>query len=120
MWCWTDRHRPVQLSRTSMSFPVQLHIFGRAVPIHGVMELIAYAVGFQVYLFLRRRSPRYPVELEKNLWTLVACVFGAFVGSKLLAWAESPLEYWNARHDLRVLGGKTIVAGLLGGWAGVE
>jgi prolipoprotein diacylglyceryltransferase len=103
-----------------MTFPVELHIFGRSLPIHGVMELVAYSAGFQLYLFLRRRQRRYPVELEKNLWILVGCVFGAFVGSKLLAWAESPVEYWNSRHTLAVLGGKTIVGGLLGGWAGVE
>jgi len=30
------------------------------------------------------------------------------------------VEYWSVRHDLRVLGGKTIVGGLLGGWIGVE
>ena len=103
-----------------MTFPVELHIFGRAFPIHGVMELIAYSAGFQLYLLLRRRRKHYPVPLEQNLWILVGCVFGAFIGSKLLAWAESPIEYWNNRHTLAALGGKTIVGGLLGGWAGVE
>jgi prolipoprotein diacylglyceryltransferase len=103
-----------------MTFPVQLHIFGRAVPIHGVMELIAYSAGFQLYLLLRRRSRRASVPFETNMWIVVGCVFGALVGAKLLAWLESPAEYWASRYSLAALGGKTIVGGLLGGWIGVE
>jgi prolipoprotein diacylglyceryltransferase len=55
------------------------------------------------------------------MWVIVGCIFGAFVGSKLLAWAESWPHYWAHRATPRVwLGGKTIVGGLLGGWVGVE
>jgi prolipoprotein diacylglyceryltransferase len=39
----------------------------------------------------------------------------------LLAWIESPLDYWSARDQLAAwLGGKTIAGGLIGGWIGVE
>ena len=104
-----------------MTFPVDPYIFGRQVPIHGAMELLAYTAGFQLYLLLRKRTQRPAVPLEKNMWVLVGCVFGAFIGSKLLAWAESPMEYWAQRADPRAwMGGKTIVGGLLGGWIGVE
>jgi phosphatidylglycerol:prolipoprotein diacylglycerol transferase len=39
-----------------------------------------------------------------------------------LAWVEMPEHYWTlARTDpLELFGGKTIVGGLLGGWAGIE
>ena len=48
-------------------------------------------------------------------------IFGALIGSKLLAWVESPQEYFGRFPDWhRLLGGKTIVGGLLGGWVGVE
>jgi len=62
------------------------------------------------------------LPLEKNLWLLVVCIFGAWAGSKLLAWAEMPQHYLAiARADpAALLGGKTIVGGLLGGWAGIE
>jgi phosphatidylglycerol:prolipoprotein diacylglycerol transferase len=103
-----------------MTFPVEFHILGRQIPAHAVFELLAYTVGFQVYLYLRRRTAGAVVPFEKNMWVVVGCVFGAFVGSKVLAWAESPGEYWNARNTIAALGGKTIVGGLLGGWAGVE
>jgi prolipoprotein diacylglyceryltransferase len=61
------------------------------------------------------------VPIEQNLWLIVACVFGALIGSKLLAWLESWPDYWAHRADVpAILGGKTIVGGLLGGWIGVE
>jgi phosphatidylglycerol---prolipoprotein diacylglyceryl transferase len=104
-----------------MTFPVDLNLFGFHPHPHAVLEVAAYACGFQLYLFTRKRWSRATVPLEKNLWVIVGCVFGALIGSKLLAWLESPMDYWNNRADPAVLlGGKTIVGGLLGGWAGVE
>jgi prolipoprotein diacylglyceryltransferase len=109
-----------------MTFPHYFHLFGRTLHPHAVMELIAYAGGFQLYLWLRRRAARLhpdrpPVPFEQNMWLLVGAVFGALIGSKLLAWVESPLDYFPHWREPRVwLGGKTIVGGLLGGWAGVE
>jgi prolipoprotein diacylglyceryltransferase len=107
-----------------MTFPVYLHIFGLRLHPHPVMELIAYSGGFQLYLLLRRRASRAVVPFETNLWLLVGAVFGALIGSKLLAWTESWPDYWHlwqTTHNLATLvGGKTIVGGLLGGWVGVE
>jgi prolipoprotein diacylglyceryltransferase len=104
-----------------MTFPVDFHVFGRTIPSHAVFELAAYIVGFQTYLLLRRRSRSTVVPIEQNLWLIVACVFGAFFGSKLLAWLESAPHYWAHRHEVEAwLGGKTIVGGILGGWIGVE
>ena len=105
-----------------MTFPVEFHLFGRVIPAHMLCEAVAYTVGFQLYLFLRRRSPRdsAKVPLEQMMWVLVGCVFGALAGSKVLAWLESPHDYFDAANPLVLLGGKTIVGGLLGGWAGVE
>jgi len=39
----------------------------------------------------------------------------------VLAWLESPIEFWNHRYETAVwIGGKTIVGGLLGAWLAVE
>src|SRR5437763_6125892 len=106
-----------------MTFPVYFHVFGQRLHPHPVMEVIAYTGGFQLYLLLRRRSPRAVVPFEQNLWLIVGAIFGALIGSKLLAWSESWPEYAHAfsQQGFAVLaGGKTIVGGLLGGWAGVE
>ena len=104
-----------------MTFPVYLHLFGHRLHPHVVMEVIAYSAGFQLYRVLRRRFPGATVPFEQNLWILVGAIFGALIGSKLLAWTESLPDYWPHRFDPAAwMGGKTIVGGLLGGWAGVE
>lgn len=104
-----------------MHFPVVFHPFGFELPAHLLFELLAYTLGFQLYLFLRRREGSRAVPFEQTAWILVGAVFGALVGSKLLAWLEHPQHYWALRFDPQALvAGKTIVGGLLGGWVGVE
>lgn len=105
-----------------MTFPVYLDFFGLRLHPHIVFEGVGYFIGARLY-FRSRRNPREPaLPFEQTLWLLVGCIFGAWAGSKLLAWAESPLHYAALlRTDpSALLGGKTIVGGLLGGWAGVE
>ena len=113
------RYNPFSI--TGMTFPVPIHVLGHQLHPHMVMEVIAYSAGFQLYRILRPRFPRASVPFEQNLWIFVGAVFGALIGSKLLAWVESLPEYWPHRFDPAAwMGGKTIVGGLLGGWAGVE
>lgn len=105
-----------------MTFPHYFHLFGRAIHPHPVMEVLAYTGGFRIYLWLRKRWQRGPVvPFEQNMWVLVGAIFGALIGSKLLAWLESPGAYFpHLNNPAAWEGGKTIVGGLLGGWAGVE
>lgn len=105
-----------------MTFPVYLDLFGLRLHPHLAFEALGYALGARLYFRNRRLSPpSAALPIESTLWLLVGCVFGAWAGSKLLAWVESPHYYWPQRGDPAVwLGGKTIVGGLLGGWAGIE
>jgi prolipoprotein diacylglyceryltransferase len=105
-----------------MTFPAYLDFFGLRVHPHVAFESLGYFAGARVYFLLRRRETAAPIPLETNLWLLVGCIFGAWAGSKLLAWAEMPAHYLAVAraNPLALLGGKTIVGGLLGGWAGVE
>ena len=104
-----------------MIFPVRFHLFGLSVEAHQVLELLAYGLGFQLYLFLRRRWPRGPVmTVEQTARVVVGALLGALIGAKVLAWVESFPFYWGHLSDWRILiGGKTIVGGVFGGWAGV-
>jgi len=108
-----------------MSFPYYFHLFGLQLHPHPVMEVIAYTGGSQLYFFLRRRARKLepPVPIEANLWILVGCIFGALFGAKILALLESWREVSTevaAGNTAALLGGKTIVGGLIGGWIGVE
>ena len=105
-----------------MHFPVEIHLLGWSIHAHQILEIAAYAAGFQLYLLLRRRWPRGPaLDAEQTAWIVIGVIFGALLGSKGLAWAESFSWYWAHRTDWHVfVGGKTIVGAILGGWVGVE
>lgn len=87
---------------------------------HTVFDLLAYTIGFRLFLFQRRRVGD-TIDARAR-WTIVAAaILGAAIGSKLLFWLEDPAEtlaHWNDPFFL--LGGKTIVGGLIGGLIGVE
>lgn len=102
-------------------FPVVLHVGPWQLPIHPVCDAIAYTCGFRLFLYLRKRSPQPRHAPEQEAWILIGAIFGALVGSKVLAWMEAPVLFWSLRHEPGFwFGGKTIVGGLLGGWAGIE
>lgn len=90
--------------------------------VHTLFEIAAYAVGMQVYLRQRRRLA-LPVlaDPDRSLWIIVAAALGAALGSKLAFWLEDPHQAFLNFPDWRqLLGGKSIVGGLLGGLIGVE
>ena len=87
---------------------------------HIVLEAIAYFVGFRLYLRSRRQSG--DALPDSTRWTVIAAAaVGAVVGSKLLYWAEDPAATAaNWLNPDYLLGGKTIVGGLVGGLVAVE
>ena len=87
---------------------------------HLVFESLAYSIGFAIYASDRRRAGDILRDSDRSS-ILVAAILGAAAGSKLLAWAEDPAELAARWADWQfLLGGKTIVGGLLGGTAAVE
>jgi prolipoprotein diacylglyceryltransferase len=93
-----------------MNFPVWISIGPWRMHPHLVFEVLAYVVGFTLYL--RRRRARGD-HLDDGLrWSVVtAAAVGAVIGSRILHWLEG---------GEGALGGKTLVGGLLGGWVAVE
>ena len=103
-----------------MSFPVYIPFFGFKVHPHFVFESLSYTVGFFVYRKLRDRYGD-PVEQSVRWSVIAAAAFGSVVGSKILCWLEDPTRVVNNWHNPAVLlGGKTIVGGLIGGLIAVE
>jgi len=117
-----------------MQFPVYFHVFGHTLHPHMVMEATAYAAGLGTHLAIKAKLKALGTaqQVERSLWLIAAAVTGALVGAKLLAWlenfhalaavaatlpADTPL---SALSFERLLGGKTIVGGLVGGWIGIE
>jgi phosphatidylglycerol:prolipoprotein diacylglycerol transferase len=110
--------RPGVASR--VNFPVFIHLGPWRLHPHLVFDILAYTCGFQVYLWLRRRQGDSLANLTR--WSIVAAAFvGAAVGSRMLVWLEVPAlipQHW--RDPQFLLGGKTIVGGLVGGLIAVE
>src|SRR4051812_44521844 len=81
---------------------------------------MGYAVAFLIFLWLRGKSGD-TIEVPLR-WGIVATAFvGGALGSKILYWAEDPAAtaaHW--RDPIYLMGGKTIIGGLLGGWVAVE
>jgi phosphatidylglycerol---prolipoprotein diacylglyceryl transferase len=87
---------------------------------HLLFEGMGYAMAFALFVWLRRqRGDAVDVPLR---WTVVAAAFvGGALGSKILYWAEDPTATIARWHDpIYLLGGKTIVGGLIGGWIAVD
>ncbi len=87
---------------------------------HYVFDLLAYSGGFRLFLLQRRRLGD-TIDTRTRWSVVAAAVLGAAIGSKIFFWLENPAEtlaHWN--DALFLLGGKTIVGGLIGGLIGVE
>jgi phosphatidylglycerol---prolipoprotein diacylglyceryl transferase len=103
-----------------VSFPVLIPIGPWAVHPHVFFETLAYLVGFRLYLWLRRRQGDHVDDGPR--WSIVtAAAVGAVIGSRLLFWLEDPAATagYLSRPAL-LLGGKTVVGALVGGWLAVE
>lgn len=102
-----------------MDFPAFLELGPWRIHPHPVFEALAYALGFQTFLALRRNVGD-PVRDQRPVLVLAA-IGGALVGAKVVAWLSDPPALWAGRTDLVTwVEGKSIVGGLLGGLVAVE
>ena len=103
-----------------MQFPVTIPIGPFQLHPHILFESLAYLVGFQTFLWLRRWRGETLAEGQRPL-LILAAIAGALLGSKVLALLVDPVHVWEHRGTWQAwVEGKTIVGGLLGGWLAVE
>jgi prolipoprotein diacylglyceryltransferase len=104
----------------AIHFPFYIRLWAWSVHPHLFFEWLAYFVAIACYLILRSRfGDRLSTPLR---WTVVAAaVAGGAVGCKVLVWFEDPFRTLQTLHHPQyILGGKTIVGGLVGGLIAVE
>lgn len=89
---------------------------------HVVFEVLAYAVAFRLFLWLRRRGHDSVGNVEHRGAIVAAAAIGAAIGARGLFLFEDPaLTMQNvANPALWTASGRTIVGALLGGWLAVE
>ncbi|WP_078551486.1 prolipoprotein diacylglyceryl transferase [Bacillus alkalicellulosilyticus] len=101
-----------------MTFPFYIEIGPLSLHPHFLFELLAYFIGFRLYLWTRRKEQ---MPKDKAIWVIIGAILGAAIGSKILYWFEEPMVTIENILNLHYLmEGKTIVGGLLGGLIGVE
>ena len=103
-----------------MTFPVWIPLGPFLLHPHWVFETLAYTLAGYAYARDRRRRGDV-VETRARWWIIAAAACGGLVCSRLLYLTEDPLQL--ARHwsdPAYLLGGKTIVGGLIGGLIAVE
>ena len=103
-----------------MDFPVYIRLGPLVLHPHWVFETLAYGLAFYWYRRDRRRFGDV-VDARIRRWVIGAAVVGGVVGSRLLHLIEDPTELAGYGANLMfLLGGKTIVGGLIGGLIAVE
>lgn len=103
-----------------MSFPVYFHIGSAQIHPHLLMEGVAYLAGLILY-FINWGKAQVGLDPHERLWIGASALVGAALGSKILFWFCDPvlsLAHWN--DPFYLIGGKTVVGGLIGGWLAVE
>lgn len=92
----------------------------RLLALHAFFETLGYVAAGITYSMLRA-SRGDSIAPAARLDVLTGAAVGALLGSRVLFWLSYPHETAMHLHDPRwLLGGKTVVGGLVGGWMGVE
>lgn len=103
-----------------MNFPVYIEAGSLKVLLHTIMEPLGIFIGFQYFLFLRKRQSD-KIASENRLWIIIGAIFGAIFGSRLLGGFENPSALFAAKNPLvYIYENKTVLGGFLGGLFGVE
>lgn len=103
-----------------MHFPVAVQIGSEKILLHTILETAGYFIGFRYFLFLRKKQGD-TIATNKRIWIIIATIFGALVGSRLVGGLED-IEGLQAAFNktLYFYQNKTVLGGLLGGLVAVE
>ncbi|MBK8393893.1 MAG: prolipoprotein diacylglyceryl transferase [Leptospiraceae bacterium] len=102
-----------------MNFPFHLKFANFEISAHLIFETLAFLVGFQYYLLLRKKEKDL-LTSEERLWILIAVCIGALFFSRFIAVMEHIQLITSSTPILFYYSQKTIVGGLLGGLIAVE
>ena len=74
-----------------MQFPVEIYFGKNALPLHAIMEAAGFFFGFRYFLYLRKKKGD-SINSKNRVWILIAAIFGALIGSRLVGSLERPYE----------------------------
>jgi phosphatidylglycerol---prolipoprotein diacylglyceryl transferase len=104
----------------TLELPFYLRLGPVLVHPHWLFETIAYLVGARLYTWVKRRT-HDPLSAERRWWIVAAAFIGAAIGSKIVYWLSEPaLTLAHATDPVFLMGGKSVVGGLVGAILAVE
>jgi prolipoprotein diacylglyceryltransferase len=103
-----------------VTFPVWLAVGPFRVHPHFAFEILAFLTG--IALYQSARASRGDHISGAHRWSLFAAIaVGGVIGSRVLNWLEDPAATARRLGDIvSLIGGQTMVGGLLGAWIAVE
>lgn len=103
-----------------MHFPFSITIGHTSIPLHAIFEGAAFFIGFRYFLYLRKkRGDHY--SSSGRVYIIIAAIFGALIGSRLIGALERPYELFKTENvSWYIYNNKTVLGGFLGGLFGVE
>jgi len=103
-----------------MNFPVYIQFGESKILLHSILEPVAFFAGFRYFLYLKKRKGDV-LSSGTRTWVLIAAIFGALLGSRLLGGLEDPSQIQRADNILVYFYlNKTVLGGFLGGLFAVE
>ena len=103
-----------------ITFPVWIRLGALTLHPHWVFESLAYSLAGYIFVRNRRRQGDV-IDAKLRWWIIAAAAIGGLLGSRLLYLAEDPTQFARAwTNPAFLLGGKTVVGGLIGGLIAVE
>jgi phosphatidylglycerol---prolipoprotein diacylglyceryl transferase len=103
-----------------LEFPFYIHIGEYKILWHSILEPVAFFIGFRYFLFLKKRKGDV-INSDNRTWIVIAVIFGALIGSRLIGGLEDPAKMVKADNILlHFYLNKTVLGGFLGGLFAVE
>jgi prolipoprotein diacylglyceryltransferase len=103
-----------------ITFPLVFTIGPFSILAHVVFEVLGIAIGFQFFLYLRRKQKDLISE-PNRVWILIGAALGALLFSRLVGSLENPFVFFSAKNTLLYFySHKTILGALFGGVICVE
>jgi prolipoprotein diacylglyceryltransferase len=103
-----------------MDFPFYVKIGGTSILVHSIIEPLAFFAGFRYLIYLKRRRGDI-LDSKARFSVILAAIFGALLGSRLVGGLENPVPLFEGENWLiHFYKNKTILGGLLGGLLVVE
>ncbi|MBG9376692.1 prolipoprotein diacylglyceryl transferase [Panacibacter sp. DH6] len=103
-----------------MHFPVDIAIGPAKILLHNITEFLGFFIGFRYFLYLRKKQGDI-IGQPNRVSILIAAIFGAFIGSRLVGGLEDPVKMIAADNVfVYFYQQKTVLGGFLGGLLSVE